>query len=86
MSVFSVRYTRSAEKDLERLPARVVERIQTAIGELADHPRPRGVKKLQGYENTYRIRVGEYRVLYEIHESVVTVLIIQISHRKDAYR
>jgi mRNA interferase RelE/StbE len=86
MNGFSVRYTRSAEKDLQRLPASVVERVQAAILDLAADPRPRGSKKLKGYDDTWRIRVGDYRVLYEIHEELVVVLIVQVSHRKDAYR
>jgi mRNA interferase RelE/StbE len=83
---FSIRLARSAAKELQRLPAQVVERIQEAIAQLAENPRPTGCKKLKGYENTWRIRIGDYRVLYEIHEEIVLILIVQISHRKDAYQ
>lgn len=68
------------------MPAVIVQRIHAAIRGLAADPRPRGSKKLQGYANTWRIRVGDYRVMYEIHEEIVVVLIVNIANRKDAYR
>jgi mRNA interferase RelE/StbE len=71
---------------MKRLPASVVQRILDAIYRLAADPRPHGCIKLKGFDNKYRIRVGDYRVLYEIHQKIVVVLIIEISHRKDAYR
>jgi mRNA interferase RelE/StbE len=86
VNVYTVRYSRSAEKDVQRLPAEIVERVQAAVRPLAENPRPRGSKKLKGFQNRYRIRVGDYRVLYEIHDAIVVVLIVQVSHRKDAYR
>ena len=86
MKTFTVQYKKSSEKDIERLPADFVQRIRDAILGLSQNPRPTGCKKLKGFENKYRIRVGDYRVIYEIHEKTVVVLIVQISHRKDAYR
>ena len=53
---------------------------------LADNPRPRGVEKLEGRENRYRIRVGDYRVIYEIHDEVLLVLVVRIGHRREVYR
>ncbi len=86
MKTFTVQYKKSSEKDIECLPADVVQRIRDAILALSQNPRPTGCKKLKGFENKYRIRIGDYRVIYEIHEKTVVVLIVQISHRKDAYR
>ncbi len=86
MKAFTVQYKKSAEKDLESLPTGIVQRIHDAILELAKNPRPFGCRKLKGFDNKYRIRIGDYRVIYEIHENTVVVLIVQISHRKDAYR
>jgi mRNA interferase RelE/StbE len=83
---YTIRYTRTAEKEIEGLPAVVVPRINDAINRLADNPRPHGAIKLKGFANKYRIRVGSYRVLYEIHDANIVVLIIQVVHRKDAYR
>jgi mRNA interferase RelE/StbE len=86
VKTFTVQYRRSAEKDLESLPAAIVQRVRDAIRQLAENPRPHGCLKLKGYDNKYRIRVGDFRVLYEIHEKIIVVLIIEITHRKDVYR
>jgi len=68
------------------LPNDVLERIVDKIQSLADEPRPDGVVKLKGSDNEYRIRVGDYRVRYEIdHESQI-VKLLQCKHRKDVYR
>jgi mRNA interferase RelE/StbE len=75
----------SAKKELGALPAQMVRRITEALEGLADNPRPHGCLKLQGEENLYRIRVGKYRVVYEIHDKQVFVLVVRIRHRKDVY-
>jgi mRNA interferase RelE/StbE len=75
----------SAEKELERLPKKAIQRIVDAVDGLGDNPRPHGCLKLQGEENSYRIRVGVYRVIYEIHDNKVLVVVVRIKHRKDAY-
>jgi mRNA interferase RelE/StbE len=82
---YTIQYARPARKELEALPAEIQERIVDAIDSLRDDPRPRGSKKLKGSDN-YRIRVGHYRVVYEILEKTVVVLIVRVTHRKDAYR
>jgi len=61
-------------------------RISRAIDSLADNPAPPGARKLKGEERSYRIRVGDYRVVYDVLEEVVLVMILQIGHRKDVYR
>jgi len=70
---------------LESLPGKIQDRIFEAIDALVDNPRPRGCRKLRGRDSQYRIRVGDYRVIYEIDDKTVTVLILRIRHRKDAY-
>ena len=60
-------------------------RVLSAIGGLAEIPRPAGCRKLQGRPG-FRIRIGDYRVVYDIHDNVVTVEIIEVGHRKDIYR
>ncbi len=82
---YRIIFTRSAEKDLAEVPKSHYKNIVAHIARLAENPRPHGVKKLKGYENTYRIRVAAYRVLFEIMDEVVTVLVIAIAHRKDVY-
>ena len=76
----------AARRDLKRLPQPAQRRIVLALRELEDEPRPAGVVKLTGDENLWRIRVGEYRVLYEIHDNRLLVLVLRIGHRKDVYR
>jgi mRNA interferase RelE/StbE len=75
-----------ARRDLKKLPARVRERLTGHIDALADSPRPSGVVKLEAEANTYRIRVGDYRVLYEIHDQVLVVIVLKVADRKEAYR
>ncbi|WP_331001031.1 type II toxin-antitoxin system RelE/ParE family toxin [Nostoc commune] len=60
--------------------------MQPKIDELAIEPRPNGVKKLQGGENTYRIRVGDYRVIYDIFDDVLLVNVIDVGHRSKVYK
>jgi len=73
------------QKELDDLPEKQRERLLNDIRLLADIPRPSGVKKLKGHENMYRIRVGNYRVIYEIQDQEMLVLILSSIHRKDAY-
>ena len=86
MNGYQVEYSRSARKELERLPAAVVERIASAVRALKQNPRPRGCLKLQGEEAAYRIRVGDYRVVYEVNDEIRIVLVARVRHRKDAYQ
>ncbi|MEM9509426.1 MAG: type II toxin-antitoxin system RelE/ParE family toxin [Cyanobacteria bacterium P01_E01_bin.35] len=72
-------------KQLNNLPQKIRLRLLSEIRLLKDNPRPNGVKKLKGYENTYRIRVGNYRVIYEIEDQEMIILILSSIHRRDAY-
>lgn len=82
---YTVIIPKPVQKQLDDLPEKQRERILNDIRLLADVPRPSGVKKLKGYENMYRIRVGSYRVIYEIQDQEMLVLILSSIHRKDAY-
>lgn len=84
--MWNIHYARSALKELEKLPKTIVVRIRDAINDLADDPRPSGCRKLRGENSTFRIRVGHYRVIYEVLDQDVIVLIVRVRHRKDAYR
>ena len=75
----------SAVKELEDLPRRDRPRLTTRMRELADEPRPQGAEKLRGHD-LYRVRQGDYRILYEILDRDLTVTIIKIGHRRDVYR
>lgn len=77
---------RKAEKILRRLDGDTLERIRQAIQKLAFDPRPSGVKKLTGFENLFRIRVGDWRIIYAIEDDQLIVLVLEISPRGGAYR
>ena len=76
---------RSAEKELDALPAGVRERIAARLLALEDNPRPAGVTKLQGQEG-YRLRVGDYRALYTIDDKGQSVTIYAVGHQREVYR
>ncbi len=77
---------RAAERDLRRLPAADFQRIIPHIKALAENPRPSGCHKITGSKNDWRIRIGDYRVLYEIDEKAGAVRVMRVRHRRDAYR
>jgi len=76
----------TAEKSLDKIPRPVRRRIADELEELRSNPHPAGVIKLAGYENLWRIRVGDYRVVYEIHDDQLVILVLRVAHRKDVYR
>ncbi len=77
---------RSADKEIAELPTQVRDRVIDAIRNLAGSPRPPGCKKLSGQHRAWRIRVGEYRVVYEVDDSQQRIEIRVVAHRKDVYR
>ena len=88
---YQVRITRKARKQLEKLGHQAKERVRPDMLALADEPRPHGCKKLSGSikglpENCWRIRVGDYRVIYQISDRELVVLVVRIRHRSEAYR
>jgi mRNA interferase RelE/StbE len=82
---YQVVLQRSAEKELDALEAPVHKRIAARLLALEENPRPAGVKKLQGQES-YRLRVGDYRVLYTIDDKSKKVFIMAVGHRREVYR
>jgi mRNA interferase RelE/StbE len=83
---YTVRLKRSAEKELEDLPDHVHDRIVKRLLALEQNPRPRGVKKLKGRAEEYRLRVGDYRILYVVDDAIQVVEVIAIRHRREVYR
>jgi mRNA interferase RelE/StbE len=82
---YSILITRSAAKELEAVPAKDRKRVVTRIRLLADDPRPAGAEKLSG-EDKYRVRQGNYRILYEIVDETLVVTVVRIGHRREVYR
>jgi mRNA interferase RelE/StbE len=75
----------SARKELEALPDNVLSRVITKIELLGQHPRPAGCKKLKGYKDQWRIRIGDWRVLYIIEDTAKLVSVTRIAHRREVY-
>jgi len=86
MGSYRVRFTKSAEKDLRRIEESQVFSVMEKIEALSVNPRLEGTKKLVGSEAAYRLRVGDYRVIYTIDDGIKIVQIDRVRHRKDAYR
>lgn len=76
----------SAEKQLDKLPKSVRIRIVDKLEELRHDPRPEGAVKLKGADDLWRIRIGDYRVIYEIQDERLLVFVVRVSHRKDVYK
>ena len=85
MGSFEVKFKQSVAKDLRQIPKKDVARILKCIEALRTEPRPPGVEKLSGQEK-YRIRQGVYRILYEIQNNELIVVVVKIGHRRDVYR
>jgi mRNA interferase RelE/StbE len=83
---YKIEFTQAAERGLRGMPERDRSRIARRIDALGENPRPMGVRKLSGAENQYRIRIGDYRVIYAIEDQLLTVLVIRVGNRRDIYR
>jgi len=82
---YSIVIKESALKQLEKVPKIFSKKIEKLIDSLSENPRPVGVKKLKGTKDLYRVRVGDYRIIYSIDEDVKIVDLRKIGHRKDIY-
>lgn len=84
--MYKVLLEQQAERDLRRLTIKDYRRVITPLKALADNPRPPGCHKISGSKRDWRIRVGTYRVIYEIDDKAATVKVMRIRHRREAYR
>lgn len=82
---YTIELTRAAVRDLRALDQQTLHRVDRKIRALADDPRPNGVEKLAGAE-LYRVRVGVWRILYEIYDARVVVVVVRVRHRREVYR
>jgi mRNA interferase RelE/StbE len=83
---YQIQIAPSAVRQLRKLPQSVQERIVRRVEALAADPRPRGSVKLEGEADLYRIRVGVYRVVYQVRDNELIVLVLRVGHRRDVYR
>lgn len=82
---YTVRLTPKAERFLEKAPEKLGKQLVGKIARLATEPRPRGCKKIKPDNARYRIRSGDYRIIYEIHDDILIVLVVLIGHRQGIY-
>ena len=82
---YRVEFTTAAAREIHKLPRRVRDRLLDAIDDLGDAPRPRGAKKLVGEKTAWRIRVGDYGVIYDVFDDALTVTIVRAAHRREAH-
>jgi mRNA interferase RelE/StbE len=82
---YRVEFAPLARRQIKKLPREVQKRIIERVEELASNPRPAGVKKLASGENLYRVRVGEYRAVYQIRDRELIVVIVKVGHRREVY-
>ena len=82
---YQVILPKSVQKELDRLPDEIAQRIMIRLTGLETNPRPADVKKLKG-RDAWRIRVGDYRVIYEIHDRMLQIIVIIVGHRREVYR
>ena len=85
MGSYNIEWKHSAARELRKLPRQAVLRILQAVEQLATEPYPPGVRKLVGAQHTYRIRVGDYRVVYNVVSSTLIIQIIRVGHRREIY-
>jgi mRNA interferase RelE/StbE len=85
MASYELKFKKSVARDLRPFPKQDVKRIMQRIRSLADDPRPAGCEKLSGQER-YRVRQGAYRIIYEIENARLTVLVVKVGHRREVYR
>ena len=83
---YTIRFSRPAEREFGRLDGEIRRRLHPRIQALADDPRPAGAKKLKGRDDLWRIRAGDYRIVYEVRDQILVVLIVRVAHRRDVYR
>lgn len=83
--MYEVYLERTAERDLKKLQPQKFHRVIQIIKSLAEDPRPHGCRKISGSQNDWRIRVGDYRIIYEILDKTNTVNVMRVRHRREAY-
>lgn len=86
MDCYKIEWKNSAKKELKRLPRHVIAKLISAVEKLPNNHFPTGYKKLVGTEHTYRLRVGDYRVVYSIQNDRLIIEIIRVAHRKHVYK
>ena len=85
MLKYNIEISKTAFKALSKLPNKIAEKIEIALLKLEENSRPSGSKQLSGFKDLYRLRIGDYRAIYSIEEEIVTIIILDVGHRKEIY-
>ncbi len=85
MPPYKVILSNKAERQFFKLPNNIADAIEEKLKSLSDNPRPFGCKKLKGSTNTWRVRVGDYRIVYDVEDAILIVTVIKLGHRRDVY-
>jgi mRNA interferase RelE/StbE len=83
---YAIQFKPAALRQLEKLPRPVQKRIGAKIEALRDDPFPAGSKKLSGLPDTWRVRVGDYRIVYQVQRGILLILVLAVGHRREVYR
>lgn len=82
---YRVEFTAAAARQVKKLPRPARDRVLDAIEDLGEDPRPHGARKLVGERTAWRIRIGDYRILYDVFDSELTVSVVRAAHRREVY-
>ena len=82
---YRVEFTSAAARQVKKLPRPNRDKVLSAIARLGDDPRPRGATKLVGEQSAWRLRIGDYRVIYDVVDAILTVTVVRAAHRREAY-
>jgi mRNA interferase RelE/StbE len=83
---YQIKILNHAKRQVKSISKYVQEQIKITIKNLGDNPRPVGVIKLSGKQDLYRVRVGDYRIIYQIEDNVLLIIIVSVGHRREIYR
>jgi len=86
MDIYQIEWEPSALKELKKITRHNIPHIIQTVERLSKNPFPSGVRKLQGVEHTYRVRIGEYRIVYQVVKNKLIITIVRVRHRKEVYR
>ena len=84
--LYQIEFSRQADRQFRNLPSQIQQRLKSRIDSLAATPRPHGSEKLSGADQLYRIRVGDYRIVYAVEEDRLLILVVKVGHRREIYR
>lgn len=84
--LYQIEFSRQADRQFRNLPSQIQQRLKSRIDSLAATPRPHGSEKLSGADQLYRIRVGDYRIVYAVDDDRLLVLVVKVGHRREVYR